>query len=254
MDDRSSAADWDPVAPTWEKNPDDREIWRRVAVMPALALNRVEMDYLGPVAGRRVCVLTVADGMAPLALAALGARVTVIDPTNGALDVLVVRAQVVGLELQYQQCELTDLCTVGDGTFQLAYAGQASGLVPDLGHYYSCVNRALAPGGRLVVNEYHPFRRIWRQESGSPRVARSYFERRPRRGAEDADEDITRPGADLERFRNNWTVSDHVRAITGAGFRLTGMNEVGESRQSWELPALTGLPEQLIICADRPTD
>jgi len=244
--------DWLPVAPTWQRDPDDREVWRRVAVMPSLALNRAELSFLGQVAGKATAVLTVADGLAPLALAALGARVTVIDPTHGALDVLVVHAQLVGVDMQYLAAELNDLCTVQTGTFQLVYAGQASGLVSDLAQYYRCVHRIVVPGGRLLVNEYHPLRRIWKLEPGSPRAARSYFERRRPRTDEEPEEDISNPGATFERYKFNWTVSDHFRAITAAGFQVIGIEEVGDTRQQWEVPNLTGLPEQLVIAADKP--
>lgn len=244
--------DWIPVAPTWQQDPDDRDIWRRVAVMPALALNRAEMDFLGTVAGQPVCVVTVGDGMAPIALAALGAKVTVVDPTNGALDVLMVRAQVVGFDIQYTQCELKDLCGVSDGGFSIVYAAQATGLVSDLDLFYKCLFKVIRPGGRIVLNEYHPFRRIWRPEPGSPRAGRSYFERQRPRTDEEV-EDISEPGRIFERYQFNWTIADQLRSMREAGFVLAGMEEVGDTRQRWEVPNLSGLPEQLVLAADRPS-
>ncbi|MEO0074158.1 MAG: class I SAM-dependent methyltransferase [candidate division WOR-3 bacterium] len=244
--------DWIPVAPTWERNPDDKDIWRRVAVMPSLALNRAEQEFLGTVAGKRLAVLTAADGTAPIALAAMGAQVTVIDPTHGALDVLVVHAQLVGLELQYLRADLTDLCSIQTGTFDIAYAAQASGLVADLTRYYQCVNRILVSGGRLIVNEYHPVRRIWKNEPGSPRLARSYFERRLPRTDEELPDAVSSPELTFDRYKYNWTLSDHFRSLTQAGFHVVGIEEVGDVRQRWEVPNLTGLPEQLVMAADKP--
>lgn len=244
--------DYIPVAPAWERNPDDGDIWRRVVVMPSLALNAVEMELLGPVAGKKVWVLGVGDGLAPLALAAMGAIVTVVDPTNSNLDVLMVRAQVVGVELNYQEAELTKLPTLGSGGCEIAYAAQVAGTMEDLGKFYSGLFSLLMPSGRLVINEYHPFRRIWRQEPGQPRVAHSYFERRRPRTEEDLGTDITTPGKIAGRYDFHWTVSDHFYFLTRAGFRIAAIEEVGDVRQNWEIPNLSGIPEQLIIAADKP--
>lgn len=245
--------DWIPVAPTWERDPEDRDIWRRVVTMPSLALNRAEQDFLGDIAGRQVCVLSVGDGMAPLALAALGARVTVIDSTATTLDVLVVRTQVVGVELEYAQVELSDLSSIPAERFQVAYAAQAAGLMPDLLGFYSHVFRILSPGGRFVINEYHPFRRIWKPEPGPARLAHSYFERRRERTEpENSDPEPATRGIAFSRYQFHWTVSDHCSALTGSGFRIAGLEEVGDTRQAWELPNLGGLPEQLVVAADKP--
>ncbi|MEO0005159.1 MAG: methyltransferase domain-containing protein [candidate division WOR-3 bacterium] len=149
--------DYIPVAPAWERKPDDPDIWRRVTVMPSLALNKAEMEFLGAVAGKRLAVLGSGDGIIPLALAAMGAKVTVIDPTNSGLDVLLVRTQIVGVELDFRQAELTDLSSLGVDWCEVAYAGQVAGLIDDLGRFYHEIYKMLVPGGRLVINEYHPF-------------------------------------------------------------------------------------------------
>jgi len=248
---RPPRRDYLPVAPTWERNPDDQDIWRRITTMPSLALNRAELDFFGTVAGKTVCVLGVGDGMAPLALAALGAKVTVVDPTRSALDMLMVRTQLVGIELQYREAEFTDLAPLGEGCCELSYAAQMAGIIADLGRFYSDIFRLLGAGGRLIVNEYHPFRRIWKLEPGAPRVAFSYFERRRPRTGDDAT-DITISGQAFGRYNYHWTVSDHFNLLIQAGFQVVGLEEVGDSRERWELPNLGGLPEQLIIAADKP--
>jgi len=229
--------------------------------MPSLALNKAEMEFLGAVAGKRVAVLGSGDGMVPLALAAMGAKVTVIDPANSELDVLLVRTQIVGVELEFREAELTNLTPLGKTWCELAYAGQITALLEDLGRFYAEVYNLLLPGGRFVINEYHPFRRIWKQTPGQPRVARSYFERFQPRAEEADEEDITTPGKAVpsapaigrfSRYEYRWTVSDHFYFLTQAGFQVSGMEEVGDARQHWEIPNLSGLPEQLIIAADKP--
>ncbi|MGQ9707560.1 MAG: class I SAM-dependent methyltransferase [bacterium] len=244
--------DYIPVAPAWERKPDDNDIWRRVVVMPSLALNKAEMELLGGVAGKRICILGSSDGTVPLALAAMGAKVTVIDPTNSELDVLLVRAQIVGVELELREAELTNLTSLGSCWCELAYAAQVTGMISDLGRFYAEVFDLLMPGGRFIVNEYHPFRRIWKEAPGQPRIARSYFERHQPRTEEMEEGNITTPGVVSNRYEYRWIISDHFCFLTQAGFRVVAIEEVGDSRQHWEMPNLTGLPEQLVIGAEKP--
>jgi len=80
--------------------------------MPALALNIVEQELIGTAAGRTVCALGVSDGMAPLALAAMGARITVADPSQSLLDMLMIRARIIGVELDFVQTDLYDMAAI----------------------------------------------------------------------------------------------------------------------------------------------
>jgi len=244
--------DWIPVAPTWERDPDVKEPWRRVAAMPALALNVAEQELIGPAGGRTTCALGVGDGMAALALAAMGARVTVADPSSSLLDMMMVRARIIGVELDFVQTDLCDLSAIRDASTQLAYAAQVTRQLDDINRFYAEVHRILSPGGRLIINEYHPVRRIWKQEPGQPQFQCSYFDRRRlREEEEDLLPDPNAPGASLGRYDFSWTVSDHFNALTAAGFRVTALEEVGDVKQKWEIPHMKGLPEQLVLAADR---
>jgi len=243
--------DWSPVAPSWERKPDQKDLWRRVATMPALALNRVELELLGTVAGLSTLIIGTGDGLAPLALAALGARVVVADASSSLLDVLLVRTQVLGLNIEYRQLAASEFDQLPDAGFRYVYAAHLAPRTEHLDLLYRQAARLLEPGGRLVVTEYHPVRRIWKPEPGALRAAVSYFERRrERRETDGADSYV--PGGELARFDFQWTVADRVFYATAAGLRLAALEEVGEVRQDWEVPNMKGLPEQLVLAADRP--
>ena len=64
MNAASPGRDWTPVAPTWEHDQDDKDIWRRAARMPSLTLNRIELELLGSIGGSATCICGVGDGMA----------------------------------------------------------------------------------------------------------------------------------------------------------------------------------------------
>lgn len=242
--------DWTPVAPGWERKPEDANIWRRAATMPSLALNAVELNLVQPIAGRSVAVIGVGQGLAALALAALGGRVTAVDPSTSYLDMLMVRAQLVGVELTFRQCELARLEVLGDGSCGLVYAAQVAPQVKDLAAFYREVGRVLEPGGRLLINEYHPVRRIWKQEPGAPRAKFSYFDRvRPLDDEWQGDPTLANTGFSPADYQ--WTVADQFNCLVEAGLAVCALEEVGEVRQHWEVPNLRGLPEQLVIAADR---
>ena len=249
--DKPAYRDWIPVAPVWEQKPDDTELWRRVTTLPGLAFNRAELELFNSPGGRETGVLGVGSGFAPLALAALGARVTVVDPSHSLLDLLLVRCQLTGLAINSIVAELDNLAEVPDARFDLCYAAQFGLGVSDLGRFYSSVYRLTRPGGRLVVSEYHPVRRIWRPEPGSPRLRHSYFERR-RECIEGTPASPADPCPGLGKYEHHWPVSDHVHFLLKAGFRLAALEEVGEVKQQWEVPNLRGLPEQLVLAADKP--
>ena len=243
--------DWVPVAQTWGRDPDDKEPWRRVATMPALALNIIEQELIGSAAARTICALGVSDGMAALALAAMGAQVTVADPSQSMLDMLMIRARIIGVELNFVQTDLCDMAALRNESFELAYAGQATRQLEDINRFYAEVHRILSPGGRFIINEYHPVRRIWKQEPGHPRAECSYFDRRRVREEDELIPDPNAPGVSLGKFDFSWTVADHFGALAAAGFRVTALEEIGDVHQKWEVPNLKGLPEQLVLAADR---
>lgn len=244
--------DYIPVAPVWERNLDDGDIWRRVVVMPSLALNQAEREFLGDVPGKRVVVIGTGDGVAPLALAAMDAKVRLIDPSNSSLDVVMIRAQIVGVDLSYQELELTNLLSLGENACEVVYAAQVAGLIEDLGSFYRDIFSILEPGGRLVINEYHPIRRIWKQEPGLPKLAFSYFERHRLQTEDDFAGGDLIAGKAFGRYTYHWTLSDHFYFLNQAGFKVVGLEEVGDARQHWEIPNLAGMPEQLVIAADKP--
>jgi len=250
-DRRGRRRDWVPVAQTWCRDPEDKEPWRRIATMPALALNLVEQELIGTAAGRTVCALGVSDGMAPLAFAAMGARITVADPSQSMLDMLMIRARIIGVELNFVQTDLHDLAAINGGSFELAYAAQATRQIGDIDRFCAEVHRILNPGSRFIINEYHPVRRIWKQEPGHPRAECSYFDRRRVREGDELIPDPNAPGVSLGKYDFCWTVSDHFRALAEAGFRVTALEEIGDVRQKWEVPNLKGLPEQIVLAAER---
>ncbi len=238
---------WDAVSPYWQERVDASGEWRRCHIDPSLALNEQELGYLGDVSGKNVCVLGSGDNLVTFAFAGLGARVTSIDISQKQLDIAAKRAGELGLNISFIPADVINLSPLGDETFDVVYTGgHVAVWVSDLKKYYSEACRILKPGGMFIVNEYHPFRRLWKDLPSQLEMEFGYFDRGPHRF--DRSEEV--PGAEegsLPSYEFHWTVSDYVTAIIDAGCELLAVNEIGDRQYDWEDAPLEGLPKSLLI-------
>ena len=144
---------------------------------------------------------------------------------------------------------MVDLIDLDSNTFDIVYTGgHVAVWVSDLFVYYAEAARVLRTGGLLVVNEYHPFRRIWRKTQSHLEIESHYLERGPFEYR--LNDDILRPKqGDLTSFEFRWTVADYFNAILDAGCVLVSVDEYGEHVGDWEGAPMSGLPEFLLILA-----
>ena len=77
---------WDAVSPVWQARIEQRGMWHRCHLDPALVLDSRELAHLGSVSGRDVCVLGSGDNLVAFALAGMDARVTSVDISQAQLD------------------------------------------------------------------------------------------------------------------------------------------------------------------------
>jgi hypothetical protein len=122
--------------------------------------------------------------------------------------------------------------------------------VSDLWRYYQEAVRILRPGGRLIVSEYHPFRRVWKTSPTSLELGFNYFDRGPHRFDAASDVLYTAPGK-LEQFEFHWTVADYISALLSAGCQLIHAEEFGDARESWERAPVASLPAALLLVGRR---
>ena len=281
---------WDAVASQWQAGIDARVDWRNIPGDIRIALDDVELKYLGDVSARSACVLGSGDNLVVFALAAAGARVTSVDISQAQLDIAAGRAEELGLSIVFHRADVTELGGLcgpggpggpgdlsdasgssdtsspgGSGNpdeplggqpvngFDIVYTGgHVAVWVSDLKRYYGEATRILKPGGLFMVNEYHPFRRIWKPTAGPLKQDYHYFDHGPLTydRSEDLTEDSGRsvPSGPLPSYEFHWTVSDMVRAMLDGGCELTAMEEYGDGRQGWEGDApLENLPANLLL-------
>ena len=194
-----------------------------------------------------VAVLGSGENLAVFALAGMVARVTSVDISSGQLDVASRRAAELGLEVTFLEADVTDLGALDDASFDLEYTGGHVGVwVSDLRAYYREALRILRPGMLLLVNKYHPFWRIWKDQDSALEVGLRYFDNSPREYHASEHVIGDRPG-EVEQYEFHWTVSQYLNAVIEQGAELVKFEEIGDAAEGWEYAPMDGLPQMLLI-------
>jgi SAM-dependent methyltransferase len=159
-----------------------------------------------------------------------------------------------GLDVNFVRADVVDLSSLHDETYDVVYTGgHVAVWVSDLRRYYREAARLLKPGGPLIVSEYHPIRRVWKDSPNSLELGFNYFDRGPYRFAAAPDVLYTAPGK-LEQFEFHWTVADYISAILSSGCQLIHAEEFGDTGESWEGAPVAGLPAMLLLVGRRNSE
>jgi ubiquinone/menaquinone biosynthesis C-methylase UbiE len=219
-----------------------------------LVLSDKELHYLAGIRGRRVCVLGSGDNQVVFALAGLGARVTSVDISQNQLRIAQQRSYELGLSVEFVQADVTDLSPLTSDSFDVVYTGgHVAVWVTDLFKYYAEAARILAPNGLLIVSEYHPFRRIWKESKTTLLVNSRYLDRGPFE-YDYTDNVLSREIGSLKSYEYHWTIADYLNSVISSGCRILFLDEFGEDVGDWEGAPLDGLPEFLLIVARKDVE
>jgi malonyl-CoA O-methyltransferase len=136
---------YDKWAPTYDQDPN-----------PLIALEeKVTLDMMGNVEGRRVLDLGCGTGRYCALLARLGAKVVGLDPSREMLR----RARpkiTAGTHFELKQGTI-DQVDYPDGHFDLIVSALTFGHLPELEPVFGEVVRLLKENGRLVISDIHPY-------------------------------------------------------------------------------------------------
>lgn len=206
----------------------------RLVADPAHKLRRLS-PHMGDIAGQRICNVQGSHGRVAVALALLGAHVTVLDFGEENRRYGLELAAAAGVAIDYRLVDVIEAGSLGlNGSFDV--------LVMELGilHYHLDLLRFFAvmaglatAGGRLVLNEFHPVeRKLLQGIAGAPR---DYFKRDLLIG------DVPDPTGEGRRlgqcvFRA-WTLGEIVTAAIEAGWRIERLEEL----PAWTDPTVPGM-------------
>lgn len=238
---------WEAAADNWADNADSRGIWKKCSEDPSIVFCQKTLSHLTDIKDKKVAVLGSGDNEAVFALAGMGAQVTSIDISENQLKHAKRRSKELGLSIEFVRQDVINLEEIADGIFDLVYTGgHVAVWVADLDRYYKEAARILKPGGKFIVEEYHPFRRVWKETKNELVVGYNYFDRGSFR-FQYSNNVLYPEQGEYEAHEFHYTVSDYCMALLNAGFNITDVYEYGDKSESWEVAAMDGLPEILSI-------
>lgn len=137
-----------------------------------------ELALLGDLSGKRVAHLQCNAGQDTLCLARHGAAVTGIDLSDEAIAFARQLSRDSGLAATFVESEIVRYLETTDDRFDIAFSSYGTiGWLPDLDAWARGVRRILAPGGRLVLVEFHPL--VWAFDADLRLTGDDYFTPEP---------------------------------------------------------------------------
>lgn len=223
-------ANWESRVPVHAASSDYR--LDRYIAEPGLLSEIVEFDVprLGDVAGLDAVHLQCHLGNDSLSLARLGANVTGLDFSAGALEHARRVSANGGPHVEYVEADVYDAVSVlGSGRFDLVYTGiGALCWLPSVDRWAGEVSGLLRPGGELFMREGHPV--LWAMDDPRPDdllvVRFPYFETDGVHFTEDetyTDQDEPLGAPDIVHF--NHGLAEIFNAIWSAGMDITLFEE-----------------------------
>jgi len=214
----------------WErKSGTPREAAEAMKRNPRHCLRR-HIDDFGEIEGKRIANLLGSNGRKAIPLALLGAVVTVIDISPENRRYALETAKEAGVEIDFIASDLFELDRSDlNGTFDIVYLeGGILHYFSDLARFAQIAAELLKTGGRLILNDFHPLRRMLRsREDGTIAVDGDYFDRELREGTVAYRNEF--PDGDQDDFPpvliRSWTLGDIVTGIAGAGLVVERLTE-----------------------------
>jgi SAM-dependent methyltransferase len=190
-----------------------------------VSLQAIERSRVGDVRGKRLLHLQCHFGMDTLSWARLGADVVGVDFSPEAIALARSLATQLALPARFVECNVYDLRAHLKETFDVVFTSYGViGWLPDLRPWARVIHESLAPGGRFVIVEFHPY--VWMSQVGPDLSIRySYFNR----GVitEEGSGTYAERAADVKYKEHGWNhpLSDVVNALLEAGLRIDRLDE-----------------------------
>ena len=182
-------------------------------------------------------------GKKAIPLALLGAHVTVVDISDSNRRYAIKTAKAAGVDIAYVLSDLLELNTKKFNDFDIAY------LEGGILHYFSDIDSLstkiyalLKPSGKLILNDFHPIRKIFKQRDifidndDSIKVTGDYFESDIHEEAMAHQKYYDGPKEIPKCLLRYWTLGDIVTAFASAGFIIERLAEAPRFDQHKNIP------------------
>jgi SAM-dependent methyltransferase len=198
--------------------------------------------YLGDVAGLRIVNVQGSHGRVAVALALLGAEASVIDFAEENRRYALELAAAAGVAIDYVLADSIEADRLGLAPFD--WVVMELGILHyhrDLARFFAVIAALAAPGGRLLLHEFHPVdRKLARAPAG---LAPDYFR------TDLVEGEVPNPVGDGRTLGTCayrlWTLGEIVTAAIDAGWRIDRLDE----HPGW--PGEPGWPGTFTLVATR---
>ena len=154
----------------WNRNcGTPKEFARKIVENPAGYINSRYTDLLVDLKGKRILNALGSNGRKAVPLCLLGAEVTIIDISEENRRYALELAQCAGVHLEY---EVADFATYYNdrytGYFDIVFSeGGILHYFGELNPFFAKIASYLAASGQLILNDFHPYRKILSPEIGT---------------------------------------------------------------------------------------
>ncbi len=254
---------WDASSPDWKKL--DENTWKTCKENSSFTLDSRMQDivdeFIGDPEDKKTCVISSGDNFAAFTLSGMGMKVTSTDISELRLNIARERATELGLDIDFFQCDSSDLYPVHDAEYDLVISTPGTYVwISDLAQVYSEVYRVLKPGGYFIFHEIHPFTRPWKDQPEFE-IDHPYFQT----GAF-TDKN---PEGTTTLYNFFWMMSDFINALADSGLIIRRISEApaeepaywegrlygkggDEHLLDWHFNPRAALPQWMVIAAQKP--
>ncbi len=215
----------------WNKRGTPNELAEEIIKDPLSRL-RYHQKYFSNISKLKIANVCGSNGRIAVPLALLGADVTIFDISAENKRYAMELADCAGVNIKYEVCDFYDVRIEEYGEFfDIVYAeGGILHYFHDIEKFMNTLYSVIKPFGRLILSDFHPFRKILRTGSSMMSVKQTdgnYFDTCIYNGDVayksffDESEQGEFPNCSL-RF---YTISEIINSLVKAGFNLREFNE-----------------------------
>ena len=197
-----------------------------------ITLNDIELEEIGPVAGRSLLHLQCHFGMGTMSWARLGADVTGVDLSDASIDLANQLNDELALGARFIRSNVYDLPNVLHQRFDIVYTGLgALCWLPDLTSWGKIIASYLKPGGTFYLLDEHPIGRVYGPEhfdEGDYELKPNYsYFLDPEGHIEQGERQTYTGSGSITTSVYEWqhSMSEIVNSILGAGLRIEFLHE-----------------------------
>ncbi len=188
------------------------------------SLQSIELALLGNIAGKRILHLQCHFGQDSISLARMGALVTGVDFSEQAIDKATELAAQLNADAKFICTDIYSLPKQLQGEFDIVFTSYGTiGWLPDIDKWAAVINHFLAPSGKFVFVEFHPF--IWMYNNEFTAIEYHYHNQAPI--IETHTGTYANPKAEVELSEIGWnhSLSEVFTALINQNLWITDFKE-----------------------------